>query len=186
MHLRVAVNLSARSLVDPDLVGAVHRLLKRYAVPAQMLTSEITESSVMTDPARAIAMLLELREMGVRVSVDDFGTGYSSLSYLKRLPVQEVKIDRSFVTEMLRADDDAPIVRSIIDLAANLGLDVVAEGVKDLATWRELERLGCARAQGYYLARPMPVTTFAQWLAEARRRTLPEPRTDTLSAASAL
>ncbi len=126
--ISVAVNLSARSLVDLDLVEDVARLLRRYGVPARLLTLEITESSVMTDPARAMGLLVALQNMGVRLSIDDFGTGYSSLSYLKRLPVHEVKIDRSFITNVASGSDDTTIVRSIIDLASNLSLEVVAEG----------------------------------------------------------
>ncbi|MEX2291841.1 MAG: GGDEF domain-containing protein [Mycobacteriales bacterium] len=160
----VAVNLSARSLTDPALVRDVAEALERHDLPARLLTLEITEGSVMTDPARAMELLRTLRSMGVRLSVDDFGTGYASLSYLKRLPVHEVKIDRSFVTHMVTDPDDATIVRSIIDLARNLGLDVVAEGVEDEAAWQQLARLGCTYAQGYHLGRPMPVAQFLPWL----------------------
>ncbi len=163
-ELNIAVNLSARSLVDVDLVQDVGRLLASYGVPARLLTLEITESSVMTDPARAMGLLTGLQEMGVRLSIDDFGTGYSSLSYLKRLPVHEVKIDRSFITHLIDDADDATITRSIIDLAGNLSLEVVAEGVEDLAAWRQLAELGCTTAQGFYLARPMPIGDFLPWL----------------------
>ena len=172
-EISVAVNLSARSLVDLDLdlVETVGALLRRHGLPARLLTLEITEGSVMTDPPRTIAVLVALREMGVRLSVDDFGTGYSSLSYLKRLPVHEVKIDKSFVTDMVDDADDEMIVRSIIDLAANLSLEVVAEGVEGPAAWRRLAELGCRYAQGWHLARPMPVDALPAWLAEhdARR-----------------
>ena len=160
----VAVNLSARSLVDADLVEDVARTLHRYRVPPRLLTLEITEGSVMTDPTRAMGLLVALRDMGVRLSVDDFGTGYSSLSYLKRLPVHEVKIDRSFVTNMVLDADDATIVRSIVDLAANLSLDVVAEGVEDAAAWDALAALGCTYTQGWHLGRPMPVEELGPWL----------------------
>ena len=163
-EVSVAVNLSARSLVDPDLVTDVAQRLRRYGVPPRLLTLEITEGSVMTDPARAMSLLVALREMGVRLSVDDFGTGYSSLSYLKRLPVHEVKIDQSFVTHMVIDADDATIVRSIVDLAANLSLDVVAEGVEDLAAWDALAVLGCTYVQGWHLGRPMPISELGPWL----------------------
>ena len=163
-QVSVAVNLSARSLVDPDLVADVARLLQRHDVPPRLLTLEITEGSVMTDPTRAMGLLVALRDMGVRLSVDDFGTGYSSLSYLKRLPVHEVKIDRSFVTDMVNDADDATIVRSIVDLAANLSLDVVAEGVEDLAAWEALAALGCTFVQGWHLGRPMPISELGPWL----------------------
>ena len=172
-EISVAVNLSARSLVDPDLVEDVTRLLRRHGVPARLLTLEITESSVMTDPAGAMGMLAALNDMGVRLSIDDFGTGYSSLSYLKRLPVHEVKIDRSFVTNMVTDADDETIVRSIIDLAANLSLDVVAEGVEDSAAWQRLGQLRCTYAQGYHLGRPMPISELLPWLRS--RSALPTP-----------
>jgi diguanylate cyclase (GGDEF)-like protein len=160
----IAVNLSTRSLQDPDLVDEVARLLRRHGVPAGRLTLEVTEGSVMADPGRAIALLHELRELGVRLSVDDFGTGYSSLSYLKRLPVHEVKIDRSFVTTLGVENDDAAIVRAIIDLGRHLGLDVVAEGVEDQASWNLLRSMNCDLVQGWHLARPMPTEELASWL----------------------
>ena len=125
------MNLSARSLHDADLVEEVDRLLRRHGVPAERLTLEVTEGSVMADPTRAVALLHQLRDLGVRLSVDDFGTGYSSLSYLQRLPVQEVKIDRSFVTGLSTESENVAIVRAIVDLGRHLGLEVVAEGVED-------------------------------------------------------
>ena len=170
-ELSVAVNLSVRSLADGALVDEVRRLLADAGVPARLLTLEITESGVMLDPARAMAVLRDLRALGVRLSVDDFGTGYSSLSYLKRLPVHEVKIDKSFVTDVWRDVDDATIVRSIVDLAHNLDLDVVAEGVEGPQSWAHVERVGCTSAQGYHLARPMPPVALSGWLA-AREGTL--------------
>ena len=127
----IAMNLSARSLLDTGLVEEVEALLRKHDVPADLLVLEVTESAVMVDPKRAIALLCELQAMGVRLSVDDFGTGYSSLSYLKRLPVHEVKIDRSFVMGLTAGSEDYSIVRSIVDLGANFGLEVVAEGVED-------------------------------------------------------
>ncbi len=122
----------------------------------------------MADPARAIALLHQLRALGLRLSVDDFGTGYSSLSYLKSLPVDEVKIDRSFVTHLGQQGADAAIVRAIVDLGRHLGLEVVAEGVEDEATWELLASMGCDLVQGWHLGRPMPVTDFVPWL-RARR-----------------
>ncbi len=168
LDINVAVNLSARSLLDADLVDDVTRLLRRHSVPAHMLTLEVTESAVMVDPARATALLLQLHELGTRLSVDDFGTGYSSLSYLQRLPVQEVKIDRSFVIGLREGSDDATIVRSIVDLGRNLGLEVVAEGVEDQPTWDLLAAMGCTVVQGWHLSRPMPVNQFSDWMAERR------------------
>jgi len=166
LDLTMAVNISARNLLDPDLPEDVSRLLAQTGVDASMLVLEITESSVMSDPARTIGLLQRLAGMGVAISVDDFGTGYSSLSYLSRLPVHEVKIDKSFVLDMLRDRNDAVIVQTIVDLGANLGLRVVAEGVEDATTWERLNELGCDVAQGYHLSRPVPAGVLSKWLAE--------------------
>jgi diguanylate cyclase (GGDEF)-like protein len=162
--LSIAVNLSARSVLDPGLSDRVRALLAVHQVPAHRLILEITESSVIDDPARTGEVLDDLHALGVRLSIDDFGTGYSSMTYLRRLPVQEVKIDKSFVFGMAANPDDEAIVRSIIDLGVNLRLDVVAEGVEDLGTWERLHRLGCTTIQGYFLARPMPAPEFLPWL----------------------
>jgi diguanylate cyclase (GGDEF)-like protein len=156
ISLGLAVNLSVRNLLEPTLVERVAGLVAWAGVAPGTLTLEITESGVMTDPEAAIAMLWGLRRVGVRLSVDDFGTGYSSLAYLKRLPVDEVKLDKSFVLNMTGDVDDAAIVRSTIELAHNLGLQLVAEGVEDRETLELLATLGCDLAQGYHLARPMP------------------------------
>jgi EAL domain-containing protein (putative c-di-GMP-specific phosphodiesterase class I) len=125
---------------------------------------EITESAIMADPQRALGILNELHDMGLRLSIDDFGTGYSSLAYLKKLPVSELKIDKSFVTNMENDRDDAIIVHSTIDLAHNMGLTVVAEGVENLATLDMLQSLGCDFLQGYYISRPLPVGALLQWI----------------------
>jgi diguanylate cyclase (GGDEF)-like protein len=175
-RLTMSVNLSARSNFSDALVERVQSLLLRHGVPAETLTLEITESSVIKDPARTGEVLGRLHALGVRLSIDDFGTGYSSLSYLRQLPVQEVKIDKSFVMTMLQEPEDAAIVRSIIDLGTNLGLVVVAEGVEDSATWTELERLGCTNLQGFYLAAPMPIPDFVEWLAAREGRLVPAQR----------
>jgi diguanylate cyclase (GGDEF)-like protein len=166
LDMTVAVNLSARNLVEPDLPGQIADLLLRRGVPADRLLLEITESTIMADPERAIGVLARLREMGIKLAVDDFGVGYSSLSYLKRLPVDEIKIDRSFVAAMDSQDEDAFIVRSTIDLARNLRLHVVAEGVETREVWEELGELGCDYAQGWYLGRPMPAAELPDWLSE--------------------
>jgi diguanylate cyclase (GGDEF)-like protein len=167
----IAVNLSARSLQDADLVDEVDRLLRRHGVPPHRLTLEVTEGSVMADPARAVALLHRLRDLGVRLSVDDFGTGYSSLSYLKRLPVQEVKIDRSFVTPLREGGEDVAIVRAIVDLGRHLGLEVVAEGIEDQVTWNLLASMGCDLGQGWHLGRPMPAADLLPWLVTRTSRT---------------
>jgi EAL domain-containing protein (putative c-di-GMP-specific phosphodiesterase class I) len=161
--LSVAVNLSARSILGSGLTDTVAHLLKKHGVPARALTLEITESSIIGKPARALAVLQRLHDMGVRLAIDDFGTGYSSLSYLRQLPVQEVKIDKSFVSTMHHQDSDATIVRSIVDLGSNLGLEVVAEGVEDRETWDDLAAMGCDLVQGYYVAPPMAVADFLHW-----------------------
>jgi EAL domain-containing protein (putative c-di-GMP-specific phosphodiesterase class I) len=161
----VSVNLSARNLHDVDLPDEVARVLREHDVPAGLLTFEITESTVMTDSDRSMDLLQRLADMGVLLSIDDFGTGYSSLSHLRRLPVSEVKIDRTFVTNMSRDTNDATIAHAIIDLAANLDLRVVAEGVEETATWQHLADVGCERAQGYFLSAAMPMHEFAPWLA---------------------
>jgi EAL domain-containing protein (putative c-di-GMP-specific phosphodiesterase class I) len=125
----------------------------------------------MADPARAVALLHRLRDLGVRLSVDDFGTGYSSLSYLKRLPVQEVKIDRSFVTSLREGGEDVAIVRAIVDLGRHLGLEVVAEGIEDQVTWDLLASMGCDLGQGWHLGRPMPMDDLFSWLSFRTSRT---------------
>jgi diguanylate cyclase (GGDEF)-like protein len=180
--MTVAVNLSPRSLLDSSLVATVKELLERHDASPESLILEITENAVMADPSRAIELLERFNNMGVRLSVDDFGTGYSSLSYLKRLPVHEVKIDRSFVTNLLNNDEDFAIVRSIVDLGNNLGLEIVAEGVEDQQTWDLLADFGCTRVQGWHLARPMPIAHLHDWLREHRTEQdvgplLPLPRT---------
>ena len=165
-ELNAAVNVSAGTILANDFVDGLRARIAAAGLPPQALTLEITESQVMADPERAAAVLQALRDIGVRISIDDFGTGYSSLSQLKRLPVDELKIDRSFVFGMTEDSDDAVIVRSTVELAHNLGLQVVAEGVEDLATWNELARLGCDLAQGYYLSRPLPPEDLTAWLLE--------------------
>jgi diguanylate cyclase (GGDEF)-like protein len=160
----LSVNLSTRDLMDVDLPQKLEALLLQHAAPAQALCLEITESAIMDDPARAQHTLERLHAMGLRLAIDDFGTGYSSLAYLKRLPVQELKIDKSFVMHMERDSDDAKIVRSTVDLAHNLGLSVVAEGVETASQWRTLRGLDCDMGQGYLIARPLPAGDFGAWM----------------------
>jgi EAL domain-containing protein (putative c-di-GMP-specific phosphodiesterase class I) len=163
-QLRVAVNLAMRNLLDLSFPDDVAGLLDKWEVRPDRLELEITESTIMGDPFRARQVLQRLNEMGVRLSIDDFGTGYSSLGYLKRLPVSEIKIDKSFVMNMTQDENDAVIVRSTIDLGRNLGLEVVAEGVESEEIWRVLERFGCDTAQGYFLSRPVPPAELTEWL----------------------
>lgn len=162
-HLRVAINLSTRDLLDLEFPSRLAGLLERYGLEPGAFCLEITESAIMDDPQRAEATLNRLAAQGFRLSIDDFGTGYSSLAYLKRLPVHELKIDKSFVMGMEHDDSDAKIVRSTVDLAHNLGLAVVAEGVENEAILELLHQLGCDEAQGYHISRPMPVDAFNAW-----------------------
>jgi diguanylate cyclase (GGDEF)-like protein/PAS domain S-box-containing protein len=164
-ELSVAVNLSTRCLLDLALPEQVTGLLEDAEVAPGRLLLEITESSIMTDPARALEILNRLHALGVQLAIDDFGTGYSSMAYLKSLPVQELKVDRSFVQHLRDSQSDAVIVRTTVDLGHNLGLRVVAEGVEDEATLRELAKVGCDSAQGYHLAKPMPAAELDAWLA---------------------
>ncbi|GGB23035.1 hypothetical protein GCM10011505_00320 [Tistrella bauzanensis] len=165
----LSVNISALDLQDADLVPYVGQLLKRHGVGAGQLTLEITESAVMTDPAHALVVLNALRACGVVLSVDDFGTGYSSLAHLKRLPVQELKIDQSFIRDLSETSDDAVIVRSTIDMSHSLSLSVVAEGVETLDSLHLLNVWGCDIAQGYVISRPLPPQVFEDWLIERQR-----------------
>ena len=166
LDLKISVNLSARNLLDPTLPEDVGKLLTKWSIPVDLLELEITESTIMIDPKRAMEVLGRLHAMGIGLSIDDFGTGYSSLVYLKELPVNELKIDRTFVARMASNTGDAFIVRSTIDLAHNLQLKVVAEGVEDEDTMKELARLGCNIAQGFHVSRPLPPGEFSSWLTD--------------------
>ncbi|OJV27868.1 MAG: hypothetical protein BGO26_16435 [Actinobacteria bacterium 69-20] len=171
LHISVAVNLSVRNLLAPDLARIVADALATYRVPAELLTLEVTESSVMDQPERALPALRELHTLGIRLSVDDFGTGYSSLAYLRRLPIDEIKIDKSFVQGMVTDLGDLAIVRAIIDLGHSLGLRVVAEGVEEEAGRDALRSMKCDAMQGFLLARPLPIDRFESWLTS---RTVPQ------------
>ena len=164
--LTMGVNLSARNLHELELPAAVATLLAANDVAPQYLTLEITESAVMFNPADAVSILGKLDRMGVILAIDDFGTGYSSLAHLRQLPVDEIKIDKSFVIDMEQNENDAVIVRSIIDLAHNLGLKAVAEGVDTRDAWDTLTILGCDCSQGYYLCKPLPQERLLPWLDE--------------------
>jgi len=163
--LSMAVNISARQLRGDSLLDTVARALMHHSLPASSLCLELTESLLMENVGMTSKLLSALRSAGVRISVDDFGTGYSSLAYLKRLPADEVKVDKSFVMQMANSAGDTMIVRCTIDLARNLGLHVVAEGVEDEETQQILAGLGCDRIQGYLLARPMPADELTALLA---------------------
>ena len=156
LELAVAVNVSMRNLMDLEFPDEVGELLAESGIAPTRLELEITESNIATDAARTARVLERLSTMGVRIAIDDFGTGYSSLAYLRRLPIDQIKIDRSFVAAMGESEESAVIVRSTIDLGRNLGLQVVAEGVETTEAWNELSRLGCDVAQGFLLSRPVP------------------------------
>ena len=162
----VAVNVSGEVLPDRRLPQELERLLRDHGLPAGALEIEVTEGAVMRDPASAARVLKRITDLGVAViAIDDFGTGYSSLARLHELPLDTLKIDQSFVMRMAR-EDDATVVRSIVDLAHALGLTVIAEGVEDEATWARLAEMGCDFVQGYALARPLPPDEFSEWLAQ--------------------
>ncbi|MDQ3756832.1 MAG: EAL domain-containing protein [Actinomycetota bacterium] len=173
INIGVAVNLTLRNLHDPTFPLDVARLLESSGVSSEWLQLEITESIVMADPGRVLGVLKALRDMGIQLALDDFGTGYSSLAHLKRLPVHELKIDKSFVMNMTRDESDAVIVQSTIDLARNLRLRTVAEGVEDIDSWIQLAGLGCDVAQGYYLSKPVPAAELTTWLRTKEPVTVP-------------
>lgn len=170
MNITVAVNLSARSLQDIRLPGEIARILSVSGIDPAMLVLEITESAVMHDPVEALEVLQVLDHMGVTLAIDDFGTGYSSLSYLSKLPVDEIKIDKSFVQAMMQDRQASVIVHSTIELGHNLGMKVVAEGVENAEVWNLLSKLGCDTAQGYYMSKPLPAELLMAWLRESRWR----------------
>jgi EAL domain-containing protein (putative c-di-GMP-specific phosphodiesterase class I) len=166
LALPIAVNLSARNLREAGLLNKIKQLFLAWGVDAGWLELEITESAIMDDPDGALKILTGLNKLGIALFIDDFGTGYSSLGYLQRLPVDAVKIDKSFVKDMLTNADSAVIVRSIITLAHDLGIKVVAEGVESQEMWDHLKDLGCDVAQGYFIGKPMPAEEFQAWLAQ--------------------
>lgn len=171
-QVAVAVNLSVHDLLDPGLVERVREALARHGLPASALEVEVTETTAIVDPRRAVATLAALADLGVVVSVDDFGTGHSSLAYLQRLPVHRLKIDRAFVTGLSGDSASHAIVASTIDLAGRLGLEVVAEGVEDAAALGALRELGCHGAQGYHLSRPVPADQVLQVVRDLDARTV--------------
>jgi diguanylate cyclase (GGDEF)-like protein len=180
IELAVSVNVSARELIQSTLPEMFQSMLEKYGVPAEWIWVEITESAILDDPDHAIETLERLRALGIRISIDDFGTGYSSLSYLKRMPVDELKIDKSFVMGMANHKDDETIVRSTIDLGHNMGLKVVAEGVETEEMLEQLKEMRCDLVQGYHLSRPLPPAKLALWLHgwESNQREAANSKTD--------
>jgi EAL domain-containing protein (putative c-di-GMP-specific phosphodiesterase class I) len=162
--LPVSVNLSVRHLTDLSLPHHISLLLAKHGLPPEALMLEVTETLIMSDPVRSVSVLHLMRDLGIRVAIDDFGTGYSSLAYLRRLAVDELKIDKSFVLSLGADDGNAMIVRSTIELGHNLGLTMVAEGVEDDAALHLLRTWGCDIAQGYLISRPLPDSNVLPWL----------------------
>lgn len=168
LELHLSLNMSVRVLQDKELPVKVQRLIEHHGINPEWLTLEVTESAIMSDPVTARRVMRRLADMGLKLSIDDFGTGYSSLAYLKQLPMDTVKIDKSFVSQMDQNENDAVIVRATIDLAHNLGLKVVAEGVESEDVWDLLEMLGCDMGQGFLIRRPIGAGELARWIASQR------------------
>jgi EAL domain-containing protein (putative c-di-GMP-specific phosphodiesterase class I) len=165
LPLSVAVNVSERNLLDAGFPDQVESLLRSVGADATWLELELTESAALRDPVRAQHVLDRLAGRGIRISIDDFGSGYTSLSQLTRLPIAEIKIDRSFVGDMPSQKHAVAVVRMVVEFARSVGLDVVAEGVESRETWEQLAALGCTLAQGYFLSRPLPEAALLRWLA---------------------
>ena len=166
-NFSVAVNLSATVLYDVDVVDLIHRTIKIWGIQPERLFLEVTESAMMADPKTSLETLGRLHDLGVRLAIDDFGTGYSSLAYVKKLPVDELKIDKSFVMNMDRDKGDAMIVRTVIDMAHNFETAVTAEGVESQQILEQLSELGCDSAQGFHMAKPMLTVDLIRWLQES-------------------
>ena len=164
VDLNLSINLSTRMLTDLEIPDIIMQAIETWDIPPDRLTFEITESVMIGDIERSLAILNRLRDMGVRLSIDDFGTGYSSLAYMKRFPVQELKIDKSFVANMLTSKGDRQIVQSVIDLSHNFALQVVAEGVETSEMFEELKVMGCDVAQGFLFSPALGYEDFLEWL----------------------
>jgi len=171
LKMTISINLSPTTFLDSDLPDIIIGLLSQYDIPAKYVILEITEGSMIRDPELAMEILTRLTERGIKISIDDFGTGYSSLAYLKALPVDEVKIDKSFVADMLENDNDAVIVKAIIDLGHNLSLNVVAEGVDNKKTAARLKALGCDELQGHYYSEPLSSDEFFKLRLKKKKKT---------------
>ena len=167
IEIPIAVNLSIWDVQDPDFVDYVAEQLRRWNRLPENIEFEITENVMMVDPNRAVMALTRLAKMGIKLAVDDFGTGFSSLSYLKKFPVSTLKIDKSFIMDMMNDPSDRAIVKSTVELAHHMGVTAVAEGVEDAEILNELARLGCDTAQGYFIGKPMPPSIFVNWLRDS-------------------
>lgn len=164
LPLKTAINISANNLHEPDFIEQIKALLKTHSAAASWFTLEITESAIMASPSHSLEVLKEFKKMGFSLSIDDFGTGYSSLAYLREMPVNELKIDQSFISNFVNNNNDNVIVNSTINLGHNLGLSVIAEGVEDKQTFDQLKNLGCDFAQGYFISRPLPANALIDFL----------------------
>jgi EAL domain-containing protein (putative c-di-GMP-specific phosphodiesterase class I) len=162
--ITVSINLSPRNFLDPNLPDDISLALKKWDLDPEWVKLEITENMTISQPEKSLQIISRLEKMGLDISIDDFGTGYSSLSYLKKLPVKELKIDKSFVLDMNKDQNNKIIVNSTINLAHDLGLDVVAEGVEDKVVLEMLQDLGCNRAQGYFMCKPASADVISEWL----------------------
>jgi EAL domain-containing protein (putative c-di-GMP-specific phosphodiesterase class I) len=160
----LSVNVSARNIADDSFVYRLSQLLRRYKVDGRLLEMEITESTLMADPVKGRSVLTAMSAMGIRFSIDDYGTGYSSLAYLKSLPIDTLKIDRVFISQMQSSVQDEIIVRSTIQLAHNLGMQVTAEGIENASLIGELKALGCDHGQGFFICRPVPLEQLDSWV----------------------
>jgi len=167
IHMMVAINLAPRNLLEADLPQRLQHALNRWHIDPSSLMLEITERGIIAEPQRALAILDRIHDLGISISIDDFGTGYSSLKYLKDLPIDELKIDQSFISAMYRDKTSLTIVKMVTQMAHSLGLEVTAEGVETEQDWQELESMGCDRIQGYYTGKPMPPDVFEQWMLES-------------------
>lgn len=163
MEMNVSVNLSAKNLQNPKLTERIKKILRNNHLDPHYLSIEITESAVMIDPVRARETMQALSNLGVTLDIDDFGTGFSSLAYLKMLPLDRLKIDKSFVINLLEDENDITIVKSTIDLGHNLNLTIIAEGVESVETYNHLRDIDCDLAQGIYIAPPMPIDELESW-----------------------
>ncbi|HDK41312.1 MAG TPA: EAL domain-containing protein [Nitrospirae bacterium] len=163
-NLRLSINLSTRNLLDPHFIDEIAKRLEASAIKPSLLELEITESAIMIDPDLSLKILADLDALGIRISIDDFGTGHSSLAYLRKMPVDEIKIDKTFISNILVDNNDAIIVRTIVELAHNLGIQVIAEGVESEGVCDMLKDMGCDNIQGYLISRPIPAEDFEEWL----------------------
>ena len=168
VNLDVSVNLSTVTLAESDLPDVISQAIGTWSADPATVTLEITENATIGDADQSLAVMKRLKQMGLRLSVDDFGTGYSSLSYVKKFPLDELKIDKLFVQHMRQTKGDQQIVRSVIDLAHNFELSVVAEGVEDAATYKDLKKMGCDVAQGFLMSPALPTPKLLEWLKRQR------------------